>query len=176
MFILVSLLICQNTYSAPIPATSSSSFLKSNLGMFRSPQGFSIHAGNTAWIHSPRPKGNKYIQTIYKSPTTHNGVQAALTLRIDKLHRESDVSNYMKKWLKEYPRLGFSVLNSQKVRVKHRTGFLIDLINKRSQKQLRQVVFVKGYMAVIMTCRDHKDTFKETLKSCNKIVKNFEWL
>ena len=162
--------------AAPIPATSSSSFLKTSLGMFRSHHGFSIHAGNTSWLHTPPPKGNKYIQTIYKAPIHHKGVQAALTVRVDKLHRESSVKGYMKKWIKEYPRLGFTILNSQKVRVKKNTGFLLDLVNKKSNKQLRQVVFVKGYLAIILTCRDHKATFNSTVKSCNQIIKNFQWL
>jgi len=86
-FISVFFLFSTTVFAAPFPGTSSSSFLKTELGMFRSAEGFSIHAAKTAWIHSPAPPDNKYIVTIYKAPYLSKGVQPALTVRFNKLKK-----------------------------------------------------------------------------------------
>lgn len=162
--------------AAPIPATSSSSFLSSDVGMFRSPLGFEIHSKNTTWIQQTTPEHNSYIKAVYTSPETASGKSpATLTVRVDPLSKAKSATEYIKRWLSEYPRLGFNILGSQKIRVQKNLGFLIDLSEPQSKKQLRQIVFVKNNLAVILTCRDYSETFRDSVKSCNQIAKNFQW-
>ena len=77
--------------------------------------------------------------------------------------------------MKEYPRYGFDVLGSGAFAQKNQRGYVLDLLDRDQKKQLRQVVFLKNKKAVILTCRDQQSSFKNTLKSCNEIIRNFNW-
>ncbi|MCC7405743.1 MAG: hypothetical protein IT288_15190 [Bdellovibrionales bacterium] len=161
--------------AAPIPATSSSFVISSNIGKFISNHGFSIHADKTDWIHSPPPGNNPFIATLYRSPTTEMGVQPALTVRIDELDQEQPLKKYVKKWMKDYPRFGFEILKAKPVKINDQKAFLLDLVNRQTAKQLRQVVFLKQKKAVILTCRGHYKSFSNTVGTCNNIIANFRW-
>lgn len=176
LFTLILLVSFSNlSFSAPIPATSSSEIIGSNIGLFLSDEGFSISSKNTDWEQALPPKDNPYIQTLYLAPSKNFGVQASLTVRVDKLAQDTTPHNYVKKWIKDYPRLGFRVLNAKRVKVNENNAFLLDLINKNNSRQIRQVLFAKKSKVILLTCRDHKNTFKETVKNCNDIIRNFDW-
>lgn len=162
--------------AAPIPVTSSSEFIGSDRGLFHSPLGFTIDAHKTTWILEPPQKKNPYVVTMYRAPQTQNGIQAALTVRVDQMKRKMSLKRYVKSWIKDYPRFGFKILSAKPIKVKSQKAFLIDLINQDNQKQLRQVLFRKKEDVVILSCRDHKDNFLKTLKSCNQIIRNFHWM
>lgn len=161
--------------AAPIPGTSSSVLVGADLGKFISEYGFTIHAGGTSWIQSQPPKDIASLTTLYRSPTLNQGVQASLTVRVDRLKEDTSLNRYVKQWMKDYPRLGFEVLSSKPLKVNGQSAHLLDVINKASAKQLRQIVFIKNRTAVVLTCRDHRETFDETVKTCNEIIKNFHW-
>lgn len=165
-----------STLSAPMPATSSSDFLKTGIGLFRSPSGFQISSEKTQWLHVEAPKDQKFISTIYKAPESYKGVQPLISVRLDTLDKRRTLNQYMREWLKVYPRLGFQVLGSKKVIVKRRRGFMMDLIHSKTQRQIRQVVFIKDKNAIVMTCRGHQENFQITVKSCNQIIRNFAWI
>ena len=160
--------------AAPIPLTSSSVFISAKNGLFQSPLGFSIHLADTDWVQVPKPADNPYIETVYRSNDDQN-IQAALTVRVDKLDTTHTFESYSKKWMKDYPRFGFAVLTAKKVRVGDQVGFMLDLINRDNSKQLRQVLFLKDKAAVTLTCRDDASSFSRTLKSCNEIMRSFHW-
>lgn len=161
--------------AAPIPATSSSEVISPDKGQFISPEGFILSAGNSNWIQSEAPEGIHSVATVYKGPVTTRGVQAALTVRVDELQRNSSLKSYIKKWSRDYPRFGFDVLASKPVKVNNQVGYLLDLVNNETKKQLRQVVFLKDQKAVILTCRDHVDSFLINLNGCNEIIRSFRW-
>lgn len=160
--------------AAPLPLTSSSTFISSKNGIFHSPLGFSLHLGQSNWEQVTPPQNNDYIETIYRS-VDDNNIQAALTVRIDKLDAPTTLQNYSKKWMKDYPRFGFEILAAKNVRVGNNVGFMLDLVNHENAKQLRQLLFVKNKNAVTLTCRDDKKSFTKTLKTCNEIVRTFQW-
>lgn len=164
-----------NAFAAPIPGTSSSSLVGSDLGMFISEYGFSIHAGGTSWIHTAPPKDMPALTTLYRSPKLNNGVQPSLTVRVDRMKEAMPLNKYAKQWMKDYSRLGFEVLASKPLKVSGQNAYLVDVINRDAAKQLRQVVFVKDHTAVVLTCRDHRDGFDESVRICNEIIKNFTW-
>ena len=86
------------------------------------------------------------------------------------------MKQFVKQWIKDYPRLGFEILSSKPLKVNGSAAFLIDTIHREGSKQLRQVVFLKEKKAVILTCRDHKDSFEKSVKGCNEIIRTFKWL
>lgn len=172
--IFVTLGLSLDTEAAPIPATSSSFVISSHIGKFISNHGFSIHADQTDWIHSPPPEDNPYIATLYRSPSTELGVQPALTVRVDELDTKQTLKRYVKKWLKDYPRFGFEILKAKPIKINDQRAFLLDMVNRQTSKQLRQVVFLKQ-KAVILTCRGHHKSFNDTVGNCNNIIANFRW-
>jgi len=175
-FILSFVLISDQSIAAPIPATSSSSLISADTGLYFSSHGFSIHAGPTGWIQTAPPKHITALETLYRAPKMDHGVQASLTVRVDDTKDMPTLKGYVRRWLKDYRRLGFDVLASKPVLINGQEAYLVDVINQESQKQLRQVVLVRQEVAVIMTCRDHKENFSATLKTCHSIMRNFRWI
>ena len=155
--------------------TSSSIAIASQPGVYYSNLGYKVSAGKTQWKQFPAPSNNDYIETIYRSGDD-NHVQAALTVRRDQMNEVVDISEYAKKWIKDYQRFGFQILASNKVRAEKEIGFMFDLVHRDSGKQLRQVLFAKNKNVVTLTCRDDISSFRETLRKCNDIIRTFEWL
>ncbi len=173
---LIILFIGIHLQAAPLPATSSSMIVNQKRGLFMSTHGFRIHAENTLWEHTGAPFENPNVLTIYKSPKINSEQRAALTVRVDELEKPKRLKKYIKSWKKDYLRFGFSILNSKKIRINKRNAYLLDLSNKNSNKQLRQVIVMKNKRAVILTCRGNKSNFSTIVKSCNNIFRNFSWL
>lgn len=162
--------------AAPIPGTTSSEMIAPQLGVHKSRFGFEILANNTNWIQTKPPKASKYIETVYRSPVSRNNVRATLTVRVDNMKGKTNLRGYVKRWIREYPKYGYDVLGSKAFKSKDKKGYVIDLINTRKKRQLRQVIYLNKKTAVLMTCRDHSQSFKTSLQECNNIVKSFKWL
>ena len=163
-------------YSAPVPGTSSSLLVSEKPELFRSQSGFEIHAAGTTWYLQESKSSSKNIETIFKSPKLSKGLQASLTVRVDQRDSKTSVNQYLKRALKDYARLGMEVLRARPVKINNSNGFLVDAVGQNKEKQLRQLVFGKGQTMVILTCRDHKSSFNESVKECNEIFKSFTWL
>ncbi len=162
-------------FGAPIPGTSSSKLMEGKLGVYKSKFGFEILAKNTPWIQTKPPKKSRFIETVYRSPITRNNVRGTLTVRVDNMKKGTSLKSYVKRWIKEYPKYGYDVLGSKAFKTGKKKGYVIDLINQRKKRQLRQVIYLNKKTAVLMTCRDHTKSFRSTLKECNNIVKGFRW-
>src|SRR6185437_16609816 len=117
---------------------------------------------------------NRFVETVYKSPEGTES-EAILTVRTDKIAAHINAAKYAKKWLSDYPRFGFEILEAKKVNVEGQMAYMIDLVSHESSKQLRQVLFVRGDDAVTLTCRDKIQDFAKTLKSCDQIIRTFRW-
>ncbi|MCM2280752.1 MAG: hypothetical protein NDI61_02770 [Bdellovibrionaceae bacterium] len=172
------LVVAHSAHAAPMPATSTSKLVAPQLGLFRSPLGFEINAGGSGWIHSQGPRDSKFVQTVYRAPESANQdgeSRASLTVRVDKLEKAIAMPKYVQRWQKEYPKYGFDVLGSKPFTQGKLNGYVLDLVNRDSKKQIRQVVFIKKTAAVILTCRDDANSFKDSLKGCNQIIRTFDW-
>lgn len=174
MLILVSALISLAN-AAPFPATGSSALVSEKPGLFMSTKGFRMNAGNTAWVQSPPPKDIPSLVTVYKAPVSQHGQQPALSVRVDSLKSSQSLKKYVRRWMQDYTRFGFDVLTAKPIKINEQSAFLLDIVSKETHKQLRQVVFLRNKTAVILTCRDHKDTFSKSVQDCNQIVKSFQW-
>lgn len=164
------------SWAAPIPGTSSAGFLNHHPGLYISPKGFLIHLGGTSWQQAEAPTEIPYIATIYKAPQMGENIQPSLTVRVDTLQEPLSLRAFTRQWIKDYPRLGFDVLNARPIHLHEQPGFLVDIVNKQTSHQLRQVVFLKDSVAVILTCRSHTKDFDQTVQQCNEIVRQFRWL
>lgn len=168
-------LFSTSTLAAPMPATSTSLLTNQKPGIFRSAKGFSVNAGKTEWVLSETPSDLPSVETVYKSPESHKGLQPVLTVRVDELNHRMDLKSYVKQWLKDYGTLGFSILKAKSLTVNTYPAYAMDVEETHGSKKLRQIVFLKDQTAVVLTCRDFKDTFDKTVKDCNQIFKSFEW-
>ncbi|MEK6554888.1 MAG: hypothetical protein AABZ31_06600 [Bdellovibrionota bacterium] len=157
--------------AAPIPFTSSSQLISEKNGIYRSPLGFSIHAGTSGWKPAAPTVKNDFVVATYKSDVD----SSALTVRIDEIKKPITLDEYSKKWLKDYPRFGFDVLTAKKVRVGKEIGYMLDFVSPENKKQLRQILFVKNKNAVTLTCRGEQVGFSKTVRQCNEIIRNFKW-
>ena len=158
--------------AAPIPFTSTSLLTSEKSGIYRSPLGFTIHAGNSGWQATSPTVKNDFVVATYKSSTD----ASALTVRIDEIKKPISLDEYSKKWLKDYPRFGFDVLTAKKVRVGNEVAYMLDFVSPENKKQLRQILFVKNKNAVTLTCRGDQTDISKTVRSCNEIIRNFRWL
>lgn len=163
-------------WAAPFPGTSSSPLVSQKPGLYYSTKGFRLNSAQTSWIQSAPPKYIPSLVTVYKSPIPLNGQQPALTVRVDNLRHIQPLKTYVKRWMKDYTRFGFEVLTAKPVKINANQAFLLDIVSRETQKQLRQVVFVKDKTAVILTCRDGRESFAKTVQDCNEIMKTFEWV
>jgi hypothetical protein len=158
--------------AAPIPFTSTSLLTSEKSGIYRSPLGFTIHAGNSGWQAASPTVKNDFVVATYKSTND----ASALTVRVDEIKKPISLDEYSKKWLKDYPRFGFDVLTAKKVRVGSEVAYMLDFVSPENKKQLRQILFVKNKNAVTLTCRGDQTDFSKTVRSCNEIIRNFRWL
>ncbi len=158
-----------SSFASPIPGANS---VKPQLGVFKSPVGFEISAAASSWKMSSIPKSNSFIVGVF-TPTQKS--TASLTLRLDKLAKDTTLQSYTQKWQKEYPKYGFDILGSKTFEQNGMTGYAIDLIQRETRKEIRQVVFLNDKKAIVMTCRDQETSFRTSLKECNQIMRTFKW-
>ncbi len=144
-------------------------------GAYYSKKGFSLNSAQTSWMQTAPPKQIPSLVTVYRSPIPLNGQQPALTVRVDDLRRAESLRVYVRHWMKDYTRFGFEVLTAKPIKINDNPAFLLDIVSRATQKQLRQVVLVKGKTAVILTCRDGRESFAKTVLDCNEIMKTFAW-
>jgi hypothetical protein len=161
--------------AAPVPGTTSSKMVAPKLGIYKSKFGFEIMARNTNWVQTKPPRSSRFIETVYRSPIERNNVRATLTVRVDNMKKGTDIKKYVRRWIKEYPKYGYDVLGSKAFKSGNKKGYVIDLVNSRKKRQLRQVIYLNKKTAVLMTCRDHTSTFNKSLKECNNITQTFKW-
>ncbi len=146
-------------------------------GQFVSPTlGFQISAGQSGWRLEAPPESLPSIVTIFKSPQPQTGLPATATVRVDHLESPLTLAQYVRRWMQDYHRFGFDILQNQPIRVEGQEAFLLDLLHREEERQLRQIVFVKEKTAVILTCRDQQSNFNQSLPACNEIARQFRWL
>lgn len=167
--VLLLTLIAIESYAIPHPTKSE----KIEMGVYKSPIGFEISSGTTGWKQVQTSKANSFIATMY-IPNKKN-TEASLTVRVDHLNKEVSLHDYIQRWQKEYPKYGFDVMGSKSFQQNSMIGYAIDIQQKESKKQMRQVVFLKDLDAVVITCKDNESAFKDSLKECNQIVRQFKW-
>ena len=172
-----SLFFCGVTsaLAAPMPGAGGSALSSGQPGLYYSPKGFRIDAAKTAWVQTAPPKQIPSLVTVYQAPVPSEGASPALTVRVDQLTAQHTLKTYVKKWMQDYSRFGFEVLAAKPITVNTTQAFLLDIVSRETKKQLRQVVFLKNRVAVILNCRDDPRFFGKTVEDCNQIIRTFRW-
>lgn len=159
------------TYAAPYPATGSSLLVAPEMGLFWKRHGFQLKTGATGWILGTPVEGEE-PEVHYDKPGKPT---ASLTVRSEMLKTDLSLENYTKRWMKDYSNYGFDLLGTQTFFQNGSKALVVDLIHRKTEQQLRQVLFLKNKKVVILTCKDLQKSFEQTLNDCNQISKSFEW-
>lgn len=165
------LLVHPCVWAAPIPMTSSSKILNQDPGFFVSPLGFTLSAAGTNWKFRADLM-NAYDAVAY-GPESSNS--ESIRLRMDRVVGKQNLDSYLSPVLKDFTRMGLTVLKSQKFKVGSEIGMLIDLQIPEKKIRLRQYVFLKQADVLLFQCRTPQHLLQETLKICNQIVQNLIW-
>ncbi len=137
---------------------------------------FTISEAGTNWESTPAPPAADSIKALFRAKTSTENTQATLTVRTEKLeHGEKDLKDYVRRWLKEYPKFGYSVLGQKPFTLDGKPAYVVDLVSSTTSKQARQILAENNKTVVLLTCLDTKDSFEKTLPSCNTIIRNFKW-
>lgn len=173
----IFLFTCLNSFAAPIPATGSSSFSQALKNTLQA-EDFRVGTFNQDfWELSPQINSSSSKLSAWHFQGLGPNISARFSVHIDRLSGPTDLKQYVKKWIKEYPYLGFEILATNSMQIDGKPAFVVDLANKVKNKQLRQFVVQnkEKNMAVVMTCTDIKSKFLATIDRCHEIVKNFQW-
>jgi len=168
-------IICDSSFAAPHPGVGSSLLSNPDLGAFLAPLGFRIQTLGTDWV--PRESSKTSAFESYRlGPQDEKNIDAFLSVRTDNLDKKMSLDNYVKKWIRDYPQLGFEFYGTKALNLQGSPGLVIDFIQRAKEKQVRQVILQKGAKLAVLTCTDKRELFNKTLATCNKIIRSFEWV
>lgn len=168
------LFICLIIFAVPVmgakrPREARNISIKGELFEFNNPK--------TSWWKAPVPANKQGVSMLFRAPVSSkksDGFRPIMTVRLGKT--DKSVANYVASWMGDYAKLGYDVLGSRSFSHKKNPGYVVDVRNPRTNKQARQVIFLKGENSVILTCVDRIKSFKSSLSECNKIVRSFNWI
>lgn len=174
LFIQSHLLAPSFSCAAPHPGVGSSPLASSESGVFFQSLGFKLSTKGTDW--KLRPNTNEsFIQNITLGPSDSK-MLSQLNIRTDNLDKKTNLENYSKKWMRDYTNFGFETLGQQMIQLGGGKALVVDLVQKKQNKQLRQIILSHDQKIAVLTCIDDKTTFEGTLKNCNQIARSFQWI
>lgn len=172
--LLTTFLVMMNMTKAAPSALNISSLLSDEEGdIYFSDDNFQISPAKTDWLMLTASEHSS-VQTQFINPK--NNSQAKMTVRSETLERNISLLAYVGRSSRDYNRFGFEVLSQRPLKINGQAAYLVDLKQNDSPIQLRQVLFKKDKTVVILTCSSHQESFKQELKACNQIYRNFKWL
>lgn len=174
LFCLSLMILARSGLASPIPGFGSShiSNLLKNIAV--SEYGFKVGPVESKFW-SLKSKSEDESREVFQFIPAEVISPARFTVNIDKFSRPTTFDSYVKKWIKEYPYLGFEILKNQSLKVDGEPGVMIDLVHRKMNKQMRQFVAYKKDYAVIMTCSDQIPQFQGTAQECADLVNHFKW-
>lgn len=156
------------SHAAPYPGMGSAQFADSKKGLFSLHQNFTISTEGTTWTFA-NTQENGYR---FQDPAS----KASLSVKKDSLSPQINMKTYTKKWMRDYSGYGFEILSAKNMRLNSSEALVIDLLSRSKGQQIRQVIARQQNDIAIMTCVDQKESFQNSIKSCNKIIQNFKWI
>lgn len=171
---LLALLAFRTAFAAPFPATGTSVLTDPSKGVFFHGFGFRLNALEPSWSAVPSV-GESVFDSVRFEPGPAAASDATVSIRMDRIPEKSSLESYAKKWMREYPTYGFEVLGTKNLSLGGGRALLVDLLQKSKDRQLRQVILQNQSKIAILTCLDRREKFNETLQTCNRLIRGFEW-
>ncbi len=98
-----------------------------------------------------------------------------LSFRLDKVGPSQDLTLLAKRWIREYPLLGFQWLQTKNVEINGQKALMVDFYQKSRAIQVRQILLRDGQRLAVFTCSDKREVFAQTVGDCNQVVQSFHW-
>jgi hypothetical protein len=171
-----ALMLALSTWAAPHPATTSSVLTDPAKGFSFQSYGFKLDLEKSKWQPIQKESESIFAEIEFEKKGEKDSSPAQLSLRMDELEKTQGVETYAKKWMRDYPQYGFEILSTKSFSHASGQGVVVDLYHRPNNKQLRQVILLKGKKVAILTCSNERQKFALTLAECNELVKNFAWL
>ena len=140
--------------------------------------GLSLKIAEQNWdFYSPSQENQKEpnrdlaIKFIARGPydKAHN-TQPTLTLRTDK-GRYLSAKAYAEKWLKEFPKFGYDLLNSTESTKGSLNGYDIEVSSQISNRRVKQFLVHRPNEIWVFTCTADQSNYKEVWAQCESILK-----
>lgn len=160
--------------SSPIPGVGSSHVSQLLKNIIVSEYGFKIGTTDQSFW-SLKADATANIKNSFSFVANNSQSNARFTINIDKFTNPMSFDSYVRKWVKEYPYFGFEILKTQVMKLGGQPCYLVDFAHRGKNKQMRQFVVVKKDFAVVMTCADEIQKFKDTALQCAELINNFQW-
>lgn len=161
-------LIPNSALGAPHPVSGNAVLSDSRSSMYLLRLGFQLSFENTPF-ELQQSENSTFRYLSEKFP------EAIISVRHEELNTALPLESYAKRWIKDYSSFGMDVVGTQSFVENKNQGFLVDLQHKATQKKIRQAIFLKDKTSVILSCSDKLESFKDTLKLCNEIIRSFNW-
>ncbi|MFN7262810.1 MAG: hypothetical protein ACK5RO_07925 [Pseudobdellovibrionaceae bacterium] len=159
----------QIAQSSPHPATATSALIDPQKGLYFLTQGFRLPVKGSDWVTSNQENEQGVLFEL-KSRSS-----ARFSVRWEAQATSPTLESYAKKWMRDYSSYGFDLLGTKTFTENQNRGLLIDVLHRKSNLQMRQVVFMQSPRLVVLTCSDEKVHFDSTLSQCNQLIRNFSW-
>jgi hypothetical protein len=170
-----SLLLLQKfSLGSPTPGVGSSHVHQLLKNIAVSEYGFRIGSSSQTFWNLKQNAGSSNSDS-FQFTSAGPQTTARFSVNIDKFSKPTGFDSYVKKWVKEYQYFGFEILKTQITKIGGQPCYLVDFAHRKKNKQMRQFVVVKPDLAVVMTCADEIEKFKDTSVQCADLINNFQW-
>ncbi|MGZ3768145.1 MAG: hypothetical protein ACXVCP_12560 [Bdellovibrio sp.] len=159
--------------AAPVPGAGSSVLTNPDKGLYLANKGFTLKTEGTDWI--PYGNANSLLGTVRFSAKDKKAKEGSLSVRTEKIPKNSSLDLYTRKWMKEYPNYGFEVLSAKNFTLNGYPALVVDMLSRSKNKQIRQLILKNDDHIAVLTCIDNRAGFAKSLQNCNQIMKSFTW-
>jgi hypothetical protein len=173
IFAFVLLFFPVKSLASPVPAVGTSALANPQKSYLFHLKGFTLNPTASNWKLTMNDSGSEISASFENHKTSQSGI---FSVKTESLANATNVEQYSKRWLRDYSFFGFDVLGAKPFTQNNVHGYVVDLFHKKKNKQVRQILFLKDKTSVILTCTDELSKFKDTLNSCNSVIKTFTWL
>jgi len=149
----------------------SSDILNLESSMYFSFKKFNLPINSKAWKIN---WDSSQLDQLKLESTSSN--KAQMSVHLSRMERKLNLSQYAKKWTKEYSQFGFDLMKVQNIKVNNSEVLLIDVYHPKLKKQLRQYIAIKNDQVLLVGCQSQPEVFASAVESCEESVKKMSWL
>lgn len=102
--------------------------------------------------------------------------KAQMSVHISRSDRKLNLSQYAKKWTKEYSQFGFDLMKVQNLNVNNTEMLLIDVYHPKLKKQLRQYITIQSNQVLLVGCQSRPEIFSAAVLNCEESIKQIAWV
>lgn len=163
----IVLLIGFPVYSLVHPAAMISDLSKPEKGYFLYTQKIHINVDGKKWHLAES-------QSPFLAVWTSDAGQ--LSVVKDEKSQNLSLKSYTKKWARDFSLYGLEVISSQEITLTAGKALVLDVLDRKNQKQVRQYIFANDRQLVTISCSGDTKSMTSLISDCHKATETFRWL